>query len=221
MKLNNKIRVIIADDHNMFRLGLKTTLNEASDIEIVAEAADGKKLVALAKEFDADVIITDIEMPQLDGIKAIKQIKDAGITARCLILSTYNSNQLIVDALEAGAIGYIIKNADDDEIIEAVRSVNDHQPYYCKTTNSSLVRRLAKSQFNPYKRPAIDLLSDKEKTITKLICQEKTNKEIADLLYISKRTVDGLRDRIMEKTGSKSAAGLTIYAIKNGIYPVE
>ncbi|HEX5149979.1 MAG TPA: response regulator transcription factor [Parafilimonas sp.] len=221
MKLNTTIRVIIADDHDMFRLGLRTFLNEEDDIEVVAEASDGRKLIMLAKEFNADVIITDIEMPEIDGINAIKQMKAAGLTARCLVLSTYNSHQLIIDSLEAGAMGYIVKNADAGEVVDAVRTLNEHHPYYCKTTNSSLVRKISKSQFNPYNKASADCLNDKEKAVTKLVCQEKTNAEIAKLLFMSARTVEGTRKRIMDRTGVKSTAGLVIYAIKNGIFSID
>ena len=155
--MDSKIKLIIADDHNMFRRGLRSVLEQVKDIVILASVANGKALVQAAKELKPDVVITDIEMPGIDGITAIQEMKAAGLTTRFLILSTYNSNQLIVDAMEAGALGYITKNADDEEIVDAVRCVYGYQHYYCKTTNLSLIKRIAKSEFNPYKRLSIDL----------------------------------------------------------------
>ena len=219
--MDNKIKLIIADDHNMFRRGLSSVLGQVKDIAILASVANGKALVQAAKELKPDVVITDIEMPGIDGITAIQEMKAAGLTTRSLILSTYNSNQLIIDAMEAGALGYITKNADDDEIIDAVRCIYGYQHYYCKTTNLNLIKRIAKSEFNPYKRLSIDLLNDREKMVAVLFCQQKTAEEMAKILFLSKRTVEGIKERIKKKIGAKSDTGIAIFAIQNGIYIIE
>lgn len=219
--MDNKIKLIIADDHNMFRRGLSSVLGHVKDIAILASVANGKALVQAAKELKPDVVITDIEMPGIDGITAIQEMKAAGLTTRSLILSTYNSNQLIIDAMEAGALGYITKNADDDEIIDAVRCIYGYQHYYCKTTNLNLIKRIAKSEFNPYKRLSIDLLNDREKMVAVLFCQQKTAEEMAKILFLSKRTVEGIKEKIKKKIGAKSDTGIAIFAIQNGIYIIE
>lgn len=219
--MDNKIKLIIADDHNMFRRGLSSVLGQVKDIAILASVANGKALVQAAKELKPDVVITDIEMPGIDGITAIQEMKAAGLTTRSLILSTYNSNQLIIDAMEAGALGYITKNADDDEIIDAVRCIYGYQHYYCKTTNLNLIKRIAKSEFNPYKRLSIDLLNDREKMVAVLFCQQKTAEEMAKILFLSKRTVEGIKEKIKKKIGAKSDTGIAIFAIQNGIYIIE
>ncbi|SFQ31110.1 response regulator transcription factor [Parafilimonas terrae] len=219
--MDSKIKLIIADDHNMFRRGLSSVLEQVKDIVILASVANGKALVQAAKELKPDVVITDIEMPGIDGITAIQEMKAAGLATRSLILSTYNSNQLIVDAMEAGALGYITKNSDDEEIVDAVRCVYGYQHYYCKTTNLNLIKRIAKSEFNPYKRLSIDLLNDREKMVSILFCQQKTAEEMAKILFLSKRTVEGIKEKIKKKIGAKSDTGIAIFAIQNGIYIIE
>ena len=215
------IKVIIADDHDMLRDGFKQLLNKQDDIELLAEASNGKTLIELAKHLNPDVIITDLKMPEIDGITAIKIMKQAGITARFIALSTFDYDQLIVDALEAGALGYILKNVQRGEVIEAIKTVFDYKPYYCTMTTSKLARKIMRSRFNPYIKSCIDLFNDVEKRIICLICEEKTNEEIADIIFLSKRTVEGYRTRILDKMGVKSAAGVAVCAIRNGIYIID
>jgi DNA-binding NarL/FixJ family response regulator len=215
------IRVVIADDHDIYRDGLKMLLSRDKELEIVAEAASGKQLVSLAAEFKPDVILTDLRMPNMDGIEAIRAIRQTDKVVRCIALSTFDSEQLIIDALEAGATGYVIKNAQKGEIIEAVKTVVLDVPYYCRSTSSRLVRLISKSNFNPYGSDRPEHFSDKEKQIIRLICEDKASQEIADILCLSRRTVEGYRTRILEKMNVKTPAGVAIYAIKNGIYSTQ
>lgn len=212
-----KIKVIIADDHDLYRYGLKMMLLEQSDIEVIAEASNGKELIALANQYVPDVILTDLIMPGIDGIQAIKEISKT-VTVKIIALSTFDSERLIVEALEAGAKGYILKNAQNGEIVEAIKTVDEFSPYYCKSTSSRLVRMISNSKFNPYTKPVHDLFSEKEKEIIRLICEEKSSKEIGKLLFMSKRTVDGIRAKILSKMNAKTGIGLVMYAIKNSIY---
>ncbi|MFT4155164.1 response regulator [Parafilimonas sp.] len=221
MDSNQKIKVVVADDHDLYRDGLKMLLNQEPEIEIVGEAADGNKLVERVKETKPDVVLTDLRMPGIDGIQAIREIFEAGLSANCIAISTYDSDQLIVDALEAGAKGYIVKNAKNGEIVEAVKTVYAGDPYYCKSTGLKLARKISKSKFNPYDKMQRDLFSEQEKEIMRLVCREKTSEEIGDLLSMSPRTVERIRSKIMEKAGVKSTIGLVIYAIKNGIFFIE
>jgi len=122
--------------------------------------------------------------------------------------------------LEAGAMGYLLKNAEKEEIVEAIKSVYKNQPYYCKTTSAKLVKLISKSRYNPYKKHAMPQFSEREVELTKLICEEKTNKEISEELFVSSRTVEGYRTKIMKKMGVKSTAGIVVYAIKTGMYKV-
>jgi DNA-binding NarL/FixJ family response regulator len=215
-----KIKVIIADDHNLYRVGLRMLLQEDNEIEIIAEASNGRELIDFARQYSPDVIVTDLIMPGVDGIQAIQELS-ANTTTRFLALSTFDSEHLIVKALEAGAAGYVIKNAQDGEIIDAIKTLYNFSPYYCKSTNSRLVRMISNSKFNPYKKPIHDLFSEKEKEIIRLICLEKSSEEIGKILLMSKRTVDGIRAKILIKMNVKTTAGVAIYAIKNAIFFVD
>jgi DNA-binding NarL/FixJ family response regulator len=214
---NKKITVIIADDHDVYRDGLRMLLNTDKDIEITGEASNGKQLIDLVKEHTPDVILTDLIMPGVDGVQAIKEIFKSGVT-RIIALSTFDTEYLIVEALEAGALGYILKNAQKGEIIEAIKTIYEFNPYYCKSTSSRLVKLISKSKFNPYTKENLDLFSDKEKEIIRLICEEKTSEEMGTILFMSKRTVDGIRAKILSKMNVKTVAGVAIYAIKNSIF---
>lgn len=213
-----RIRVLIADDHDIFRDGLSLLLLKEPTIELVGDAANGKQLTQMAKELHPDIVLTDLKMPEMDGIEAIQTIKELYPAIKSIALSSFDSDAMVIDALEAGAMGYIIKNADRGEIVDAIRMVYTGSPYYCKTTSGRLVKLIARSEFNPYKADASKLFSEKEKEIIRLICEEKTSKEIGELLFMSSRTVEGHRVKILEKMNVKTTAGVAIYAIKNGIY---
>lgn len=216
-----KIKVIIADDHDVYRDGLRMLLSKEPGIEVIGEASDGRKLVEQVKQLRPEVALTDLKMPVVDGIKAIKEMHDCRLPVKCIAISTYDTDKLIVEALEAGAVGYIIKNAEKGEIIEAIKTVYEGHPYYCNSTSSRLVRKISKSKFNPYTKGTLDLFSEREKEIIKLICLEKTSEEIGKILFMSARTVQGFRARILAKMNVKTVAGIVIYAIKNGLYSIE
>lgn len=211
------IKLIIADDHEIFRDGFKLMLTKFPEIILTGEAANGKELVELTGELLPDVVITDIKMPVMDGIEATKKIVELYPQIGIIGLSMYDDDELIIEMLEAGAKGYLIKNAGKEQITEAIRTVYNDEPYYCKTTSYKLTNMIAKSRFNPYKKTSRAEFSDREKEIIELICREHTNKEIGDKLYLSVRTVEGHRLRIMEKMNVKNTVGLVVYAIKNGI----
>lgn len=214
------IQIIIADDHEIFRDGLKIMLKKISDVELVGEAENGQELIKLARKLKPDVVITDIRMPLLDGIEATKQLSkefpDIGIIA----LSMFEDENLIIDMLEAGAKGYLIKNAHKDEITKAIKSVYKGQNYYCTSTTRKLALMIAKSDFNPYKKVSIPEFSEQELRIIRFICQEFTNIEIGEKLDLSRRTVEGYRIKILEKMRAKNSAGIVVFAIKNKIFEV-
>lgn len=215
------ITIVIADDHEIFRDGFRTMLKKYPEIKMIGEAENGKELIGIAEKLKPDVILTDIKMPKMDGIEATKQlikmIPEVGIIA----LSMFDEDNLIIDMLEAGAKGYLLKNTNKDEIIEAIKIVNNDQTYYCKHTSAKLVQMIAKSKFNPYKKMPKPQFSDKEIEIIKLICEQYANKEIASLLELSVRTIEGYREKIQEKTNSKNSAGIVIFAIKNNLYQLK
>jgi len=212
------IRVVIADDHEIFLEGLGGLFKKQNDIELVGEATNGKELIQLAEKQHPDVIITDIKMPLTDGIEATKYLTAKYPEIGIIALSMFDDENLIVDMLEAGAKGYLIKNAHRHEIIAAVKAVHNQENYFCNHSSFKLARMIGKSRFNFYQLPAKPEFTDKEKEVIRMICKEFSNKEIASELHLGIRTIEGYREKILEKTRAKNTAGIVVYAIKSGIY---
>ena len=215
---NSLIKIVIADDHEVYRDGLKLILSKVPDLKVIDEAANGLQLVNSVKEHRPDIVLTDIVMPVMDGVTAAKKITGLFPSIGVIALSMFDEEHYIADMLEAGAMGYLLKNADKSEIIDAIKTVYTHNPYYCKLTSAKLTRIISKSKFNPYTNKSTPFFTDKEKEIIQFICSEHTNKEIGQLLYLSTRTVEGYRARIQEKMNVKSTAGIVVFAIKTGMY---
>jgi two-component system, NarL family, response regulator NreC len=211
------IRLLMADDHEIFRDGFRLMLTKYPDIVLAGEAENGRELLELTQKLQPDVIITDIKMPIMDGIEATQKITERFPDIGIIGLSMFDEDDQIVDMLEAGAKGYLIKNAGKEQITEAIRTVYQGDPYYCKTTSHKLTSMIARSRFNPYKKAARVEFSEREVEIIDLICRECTNKEISDKLFISVRTVEGHRLKILEKMNVKNTVGLVVYALKMGI----
>jgi DNA-binding NarL/FixJ family response regulator len=218
MEMNGTIKVIIADDHEIFRDGLRLMLQKQSEIDLLGEAEDGKELIELIKHLQPDVVITDIKMPRMDGVTAAKHIAEHYPTIGIIALSMFDEEDLIIDMLEAGATGYLLKNADKQEMVDAIKSVYNNDSYYCQHTSHKLAQLVAKSKFNPYKEHIKPVFAEREREIIACICEGLTNKEIASKIFLSVRTIEGLRMKILEKMNVKNAAGIIIYAIKNDLY---
>ena len=214
------IRILLADDHEIFRDGFKVMLKKQTSVELIGEAADGEELVQKAIEMQPDVVITDIKMPKMDGIQAArilrKECPDMGIIA----LSMFDEENLIIDMLEAGAKGYLLKNAHKKEIVEAIEAVHKKEHYYCNHTSRKLTKLIAQSNFDPQKIAPKPDFSEKELDIIRYICQELSNREIAMHLNLSVRTIEGYREKIQEKINARNAAGIVVYAIRHKIYQV-
>ena len=220
MKTSNDIRIIIADDHEFFRDGFKLMLSRQKNIILAGEAENGRELVNLVHLHKPDVVVTDIKMPVLDGIEATRQIAAAYPGIGIISLSMFDEDDLIIDMLEAGATGYLIKNANKEQIIDAIHTVYKGDPFYCRSTGSKLVKLISSSKFNPYKKKEVVVFTDREHEIIRLISEELTNKEIADRLFVSVRTVEGNRAAIMTKMNVTNTVGILIYAIKNRLLKI-
>jgi DNA-binding NarL/FixJ family response regulator len=210
------ITVLIADDHQVFRTGLKTFLSGCPDFTVIGEAGDGQELVQLALELKPNVIITDIDMPVMSGIQAIKELCKHISYCRVLALSVHAMEDTVIRAIDAGAMGYILKSSETEEIKEAIYTLDNYKPYFCKTVSEMLTAIISRRFKVPAKTPVF--FTDREIEIIKLICAEYTSKSIAYTLNLSKRTIEGHRTRIMDKIGAKSVAGLIAYAYETGIY---
>ena len=217
----NSIRLVIADDHEIFRDGLALMLSKQQDIELIGQAGNGKQLITLVNELQPDVVMTDVKMPVMDGIEATRALVAENPDLHLIALSMFDEENLIVDMLEAGAKGYLLKNADKQEILDAIHSVYEGKPYYCHHTTSKLASLISKSKFNPYKKKDPLVFTDREKEIIRLICQQLTAQEIADKVFLSKRTVEGHRTRILEKMNVKNTAGVVIYALRHRLVTEE
>jgi len=214
------IRIIIADDHELMRKSLPILLRKQDEIEIIADAENGKELVEKVREHKPDVVVTDIQMPIMDGVKATRKIKEEFPDIKVLALTMFNEDHLIVDMLEAGAKGYLLKNTTQDELMEAIKAVYNGGTHFCNSTSEKLKNMIVQSKFNPYKQKAKIELTPREIEVMQLMCQQMKNTDIADKMCISVRTVEGYREKIFEKTGSKTLAGITIFAIKNGYHEI-
>lgn len=215
MKYN--IRLIIADDHEIFRDGLALMLSRQKDIILLGQASNGKELSELTEQQNPDVIITDIKMPVMDGIQASRLILKKQPDTKIIALSMFDEETLIVDMLEAGAKGYLLKNADKQEILDAIETVYEDKTYYCHHTSARLTNMIVKSNFNPYKKKESVSFNEREIEIIKLICQQNSSKEISDKLYLSSRTVEGYRTKILEKMNAKNTVGVVVYALKHNL----
>ena len=218
MKPYTPIRIVLADDHDIFRDGFNVMLKKQSQFKLVGEASNGTELIEVTEKLMPDVVITDIKMPKLDGIEAARIITSKFPGIYIIALSMFDDDNLIIDMLEAGARGYLLKSAHKNEIFDAIRSVYNNETYYCKSTSGKLIQMIAQSRFNPHKQTPKPLFSKKEIEVIKMICQEASNKEIASRLFLSTRTIEGYRNRIQARIKAKNTAGIVIYAIKNGIY---
>ncbi len=212
-----QIKVIIADDHVLYRAGVKTALSSKRDIKIIAEADNGAHLLTLLKSIQPDVILLDIQMPIMDGIAALTEIKKLYPQIKVVMLTMMDDHSMITRLMEHGANSYLSKTSDSEIIYEAIKTCHEQEYYFNSLTNKALLDNLRqKNQVLPHQLLNEDAkLSDKEITILRLMCEEKTTREIGEAVELSPRTVEAIRDKLKTKTGAKSTAGLIMYAVKH------
>jgi DNA-binding NarL/FixJ family response regulator len=215
--MNIPIKVVIADDHVLFRAGVKTALSMHKDIKMIAEADNGMQLLTVLKHIQPDVILLDIQMPIMDGITTLPEIKKLYPEIRVIMLTMHNDHSMISKLMELGANAYLTKNSDSEVIYEAVKTVFEQEFFFNQLTNKALIDGLRVKRQAEASMPVDAKLTDKEISILRMICEEKSTKEIADLVELSPRTVEAIRDKLKVKTGAKSLAGLVMYAVKSGI----
>ena len=210
MKTDNEpVRVVLADDHDMVRSGIKALLGMLDGVQVVAEARNGQELVALVDAAPPDVVMTDISMPVMDGIAAISTIHARHPEVRLLVLSMYDTVDYVKRAVASGACGYLMKDAPPFELEQSIRSV--------MATGSYFSPAIAQRLLQPSEPAAADELTERQVEILKLIAQGKASKEIAFDLGLSPKTVDVHRARIMERLRLNDIASLTRYAVRKGL----
>ncbi len=212
------IRIAIVDDHEIVRDGIKILLEDEPGFEIVCEAKNGKEAVKFCAEEEIDLAIMDITMPEMDGIKATKLIKEKKPDVKVLALTMLSEDQHIRKMIKAGASGYILKSSGKEELIKAINSIIKGQHYFSDDATQSILQELVNPVVTKTSDPEDINITDRELEVLKLIVNEYTNQEIADELYISVRTVDAHRRNLLQKTGAKNTAGLVKYAIKNKLF---
>lgn len=212
-----KIRYIIADDHKIFRKGLVFSLSDFEELEFLAEAENGKVLIELLNDKRPHVILMDLKMPEMDGIEATQVIHQLYPDIKVIILSMYDDEKFIVHLMETGASGYLLKNSEPDEIKNAILGAYTNGYYFTDMVNRAMLQKIVThKQFKPTFNNDIQL-NDRELEILKLICEEHTAPEIAKMIFLSPRTVEGIRGKLIEKIGVRNTAGLVMYAVRNGL----
>src|SRR4026207_1039626 len=189
------IKVAIADDHALFRAGVKTALSVKRDVELIAEADNGMQLLNLLKHIEPDVILLDIQMPIMDGIQTLPEIRKLYTTAKVIILSMHNDHSMISKLMEIGANSYLTKNSDSETIYQAIKTCYEQEFFFNELTNKALLTGLRTKRTDGYGNTEADV-SEKELRVLRLMCEEKTTKEIADIVDISPRTVEAIRDKL-------------------------
>ena len=218
MSSYTKISVVVADDHEIFRQGFKTMIDRYDELEVVGEAENGKELVQLVASLQPDLAFVDIKMPLMDGIDATREIASLSTGTRVIALSMFSDDVYVIDMLQAGASGYVLKNAHYDELVKASRVVMSGGYYFCNDASEKIQSFLKIHALNSLTKVQDPVLTDREIQIIQLICEQLTTKEIAANLGLSQRTVDTYRDVIQKKTNSKNMAGVVLYAVKYGLY---
>ncbi|MRG44529.1 response regulator [Chitinophaga sp. SYP-B3965] len=213
------IKVAIADDHKIFRSGVINTLTPYANINVVFEAEDGEHLLEIMQEQQPDVILMDLKMPKMDGIQATIKVKEKYPQVKVIILTMYEDDNFIVHLVENGANAYLLKNSEPEEIYEAICTTFDKGFYFNENVNLALLKKVLhknKQQFKPTFKNEVQL-SDRELEVLKLICNEFTTQEISEQIFLSPRTVEGLRQKLLEKLNVKNTVGLVLYAFRNGL----
>ncbi len=214
------VKVLLADDHKIVRDGIKLMLQSQAGINVVDEAGNGLEVLNKLEVNIVDLVIMDINMPEMDGIKATKEIREKYPETKVLALSMSNDELHIRQMIQAGASGYIMKSAGRSELKSAITSIMEGKHYFSDEANQSIMMDLVKGK-NKSKTPEIVHITDRELEILELIVKEHTNQEIAKKLFISSRTVDAHRRNLLQKTGARNTAGLVKYAFQHNLISTD
>lgn len=214
--MKNPIDIIIADDHKIFRRGIVAALSAFDRLNVIGEAENGMQLLEKIEALHPNVVLLDVKMPLLDGIETLKKIKVQYSDTKVVMLTMYDDDAHIQNLMELGANGYLAKDTDADEIRIALIAVHESGYYFNDKTSKALLKKVAGNMsFKDSIGKKIDL-NEREVKVLQLICQEYTTAEIASEIFLSARTVEGLRASLIEKTNVKNTAGLVLYAVRNG-----
>ena len=214
------LKILLADDHKIVRDGLKSLLKKEDGMEVVGEADNGRKTVQLARDLEPEIIIMDISMPDLNGVEATRQILADSPDVKIIALSMHSDKRYVRAALSAGASGYLLKDSAFEELVEAIRTVDTGRFYLSTGVVGVVVKDYVGSQANKEALTS-DLLSAREREVLQLLAEGKSTKEIASDLYVSVKTIETHRQNIMQKLDIHTIAGLTRYAIREGLTSLD
>ncbi len=208
-----KIKIAVVDDHLLFRAGVVSLLKDHDQINVIIQASNGKELLSSLKDNRPDVVLLDIQMPEMNGIQTTQALKELYPDMKIIILTMHNEDEFIYDLMSKGANGFIPKNKSMDTLLEAIYSVMERGYYYNDQITEALIKG-NNGNIRALEYMAEVSLTDREVEVVKLICAQKSNKEIAEILDISPRTVDTHKNNIFLKTGAKNVIGVALYAVQ-------
>jgi DNA-binding NarL/FixJ family response regulator len=209
--------ILLVEDHRLVRSGIRSLLESSGELRIVGEAANGREAVERTRELQPMLVLMDAAMPDLNGIEATRQIRSQCPDSKVLILSMHSDQQYVFEALKAGACGYVLKSSAFSELMQAIKESMNGRTYLSKDLTAAVLDDYARRAADGFKTNDLDKLSAREREITQLVAEGKSSSEVAQLLHISVRTVETHRHNVMEKLNIRSIAGLTKFAIRNGL----
>jgi len=219
--MSEKVRIVIAEDHTILREGLRSLLSSSANFEIIGEAGDGREAIRQAKKFKPDLILTDLSMPKMNGMEAIKEIKRESPATKVLVLTVHRAEEYILATFRAGADGYLLKDSTHSELLMAVKKVLSGTHYISPEISEKVIEGYIEGKKSLKSRTSWETLTQREREILKLIAEGYRNKEIAEDLCISVKTVEKHRANLMEKLDLHSIQALTTFAIEKGLVSRE
>lgn len=216
MTANKQISVALVDDHVLIRAGLSQIINKNDGLNVILQASNGAEFLSQLKNEPVDVVLLDIDMPVMDGKATLEILRKEQPELKVIMLTVHDHNSFIVNMMEAGAHGYLLKDTQPEEVIRAIRGVIDDGLYFNDRVSRALLGKISQPK-STHSALTQDSLNQRELDVLSLICAEKTTREIADHLFLSPKTIEGYRKSLLEKTGAKNVAGLVLYALRYGI----
>jgi two-component system, NarL family, response regulator NreC len=215
--MSSSYRICIAEDHAILRSGLRAILAQHPEFNIVGEAADGMELISMVRELKPDIILTDLSMPRMNGLAAIKEIKRQQPAAKLLVLTMHAEEEYVISALAAGANGYLLKDATQPELVMAIHTVLADKVYLTPGISANILKGYLESKKSLVADASAVILTQREKDVLKLIAEGYKNREIADMMHKSIKTIESHRGNLMKKLDCHNAAELTAYAVHHGL----
>jgi DNA-binding NarL/FixJ family response regulator len=215
--MENRVRIVLADDHTILREGLRALLSADSNFEIVGEAEDGREAVRCVEKLEPDLLLMDLSMPRMSGMDAISEIKKRYSQTKIIALTVHKTEEYLLSTLQAGVDGYVLKDATHDELVMAIQNVMADKPYLSPGISEKVIEGYLDGKEGSPSVSSWQKLSQREREVLKLIAEGYKNKEIAEDLCISLKTVEKHRANLMKKLDLHNAAGLTVYAVEKGL----